>query len=110
MVAASPLQRAASRRAGAPFCDPAILPQRRGRGNIPLRHNAPRLPDAPAPYPKCAKYCSAKSIPTKSLNAVISRPVTGPGTRPPSPTGDPFTADTGQMHKLVDVKNASSAV
>ena len=59
--------------------------------------------------PKCARYCAAKSIPTRSLNAVISRCVTGPGASP-LPTAAPFTAATGQMHRLVEVRNASSAV
>ena len=43
------------------------------------------------------------------LYARVSRSVTGPGTEP-SATGEPLNDDTGQMQKLVEVTNASSAV
>ena len=60
-------------------------------------------------WERCDRYCSTKSTPTKSLNAPISCLVIGPGTTP-SFTTVPLTECTGHIHKLVDVRNASSAV
>ena len=54
-------------------------------------------------------YCSTMSMPTSPLYAACKRSVIGPGTVPP-PTGAPLKVDTGQMHRLVDVTNISSAV
>ena len=58
---------------------------------------------------RCAKYCPEISIPTKPLYAFSSRDVTGPGISP-SPISDPFIECTGQIQKLVEVTNDSSAV
>ena len=56
-----------------------------------------------------ARYCAVMSRSTMPLYALVSLSVTGPGTAP-SATVDPLNEDTGQMQKLVEVTNASSAV